>query len=439
VRTPIRLLCLLSAFCLPLNAGADDLKDILSLALQNDPQINQAKAVYQAALESRPQARANFLPNLSLSADTTANSQDRQFDNPLFGGKDSFNTHGYTLSLTQSLFSRDAWAQRSQSEAIVGEAEVNLGSAEQALIVRAAERYFDILAAKDNVVFAKTEKEAIARQLEQTNERFEVGLIAITDVHEAQASYDLSIADEIDANNTLLNTREGLQEVTGKYHNALTPLIPNTPLVSPEPENIERWTEVALNENLAIQAAVFATDNSRHAIDRARSGHYPQLDIIASQSRNIAGGGNLGASTIDATALGLQLSLPLYQGGLINSQAREAQARLDESMQLLEQQRRSAVRQVRESYLGVMASISRVKALGQAEISSQSALEANEVGFEVGTRTTVDVLDARRVLFRAKRDLARARYDYILNTLRLKQAAGTLTANDVLEINRWLH
>jgi len=436
---PTRLLCLLFAFCLPLNAGADDLKDILGLALQNDPQINQAKAAYQAALESRPQARANFLPNLSLSADTTANSQDRQFDNPLFGGKDSFNTHGYTLSLAQSLFNRDAWVQRRQSDAIVGEAEINLGNAEQALIVRTAERYFDILAAEDNLVFAKTEKEAIERQLEQTNERFEVGLIAITDVHEAQASYDLSIADEIDADNTLQNAREGLQEITGKYYNTLTPLASNTPLVSPEPENIERWTEVALNENLAVKAAVFAADNNRYAIDRARSGHYPQLDIIASQSRNVSGGGSLGGSTIDATTLGLQLRLPLYQGGLINSQAREAQARLDESMQLLEQQQRSAVRQVRQSYLGVMASISRVKALRQAEISSQSALDANEVGLEVGTRTTVDVLEARRVLFGAKRDLARARYDYILNTLRLKQAAGILAANDVLEINRWLH
>jgi len=218
----------------------------------------------------------------------------------------------------------------------------------------------------------------------------------------------------------------------------LAPLIANTPLPSPDPQNIDRWVEVALNENLTVLAAEFASINLQHAIERSKSGLYPTLDIVASRSNSISGGGSLGGSEIDNTALGLELNVPLYAGGRIFSQAREARARLDESNQFLEQQRRSTVRQVRESYLGVLASISRVKALKQAEKSSQSALEANEVGLEVGTRTTVDVLDARRVLFGAKRDLARARYDYILNTLRLKQAAGTLTNNDIREVNRWL-
>ncbi len=439
MKIPIHLLCLLATLSLSFSTSAADLEEILSLALENDPQINQAKAAYHAALESRPQARANFLPHINLSADTTDNTQDRRFDNGLFGGNESFNSHRYTLSLTQPVYNRDAIVQRRQTDAIVGEAEVRLGSAEQALIVRAAEGYFDVLAAKDNVSFANAEKEAIARQLDQTNERFEVGLIPITDVNEAQASYDLSIADEIDANNTLLNALEGLREITGRYHEELTPLIANTPLPSPDPPNIERWTEVALNENLAVKAAAFASENSRHAIERAKSGHYPTIDIVASQSNAVSGGGSLGGSEIDSRALSLQLNVPIYQGGQIQSRAREAQARLDEANQRLEQQRRSTVRQVRESYLGVLASISRIKALKQAEKSSQSALEANEVGLEVGTRTTVDVLVARRLLFRAKRDLARARYDYILNTLRLKQAAGTLTFNDIREINRWLH
>jgi len=295
-----------------------------------------------------------------------------------------------------------------------------------------------VLAAQDNVTFAKAERKAIARQLDQTNERFDVGLIPITDVHEAQASYDLSIADGIDADNTLLSAYEGLREVTGKYHGVLAALIANTPLPSPDPDNIERWVEVALNENLNVQATQFASENLRHAIDRAKSGHYATVDIVASQSNNVSGGGSLGGSEIDSTALSLQFNVPLYQGGRIRSQTREALARLNEASQQLEQQRRSTVRQVRESYLGVLASISRINALKQAEKSSQSALQANEVGLEVGTRTTVDVLDARRILFRAKRDRARARYDYILNTLRLKQAAGALTNNDIREVNRWL-
>ncbi len=435
---PVRILFLLAAFGLSCNAGAVNLEEILSLALANNPQVNQAKAAYNVALESRPQARANFLPNINLTANTTDNSQDRQFEIGQFGGNEDFNSHGYTLSLTQPVYNRDAIVQRRQTNAIIGEAEANFASAKQELIVRAAERYFDVLAAEDNVTFAEAEKKSIARQLDQTNERFDVGLIPITDVNEAQASYDLSIADGIDAENTLLSAREGLREVTGNYHDVLAPLIANTPLPSPDPDNIERWVEVALNENLAVQAAEFASENLRHAIDRAKSGHYPSVNVVASQANSVSGGGSLGGSEIDSTALSLQLNVPLYQGGRIRSQTRAALARLDESSQQLEQQRRSTVRQVRQSYLGVLASISRINALKQAEKSSQSALEANEVGLEVGTRTTVDVLDARRVLFRAKRDLARVRYDYILNTLRLKQAAGVLTNNDIREVNLWL-
>ena len=439
MRISVRLLCLFAAFCLSLNTHAVNLEEILSLALENDPQVNQAKAAYTAALESRPQARANFLPSISFNANTTDNSQDRQFGaGSLFSGNEDFNSRGYTLNLTQPVYNRDSIVQQRQTDAIIGEAQANLSNAEQGLIVRVAERYFNVLAAEDNLTFAKAEKESIARQLDQTNERFEVGLIPITDVNEAQASFDLSIADEIDADNTLLSSREGLREVTDNYHEILAPLIANTPLPSPDPQNIDRWVEVALNENLTVLAAEFASINLQHAIERSKSGLYPTLDIVASRSNSVSGGGSLGGSEIDNTALGLELNVPLYAGGRIFSQAREARARLDESNQFLEQQRRSTVRQVRESYLGVLASISRVKALKQAEKSSQSALEANEVGLEVGTRTTVDVLDARRVLFGAKRDLARARYDYIMNTLRLKQAAGTLTNNDIREVNRWL-
>jgi len=215
MRISVRLLCLFAAFCLSLNTHAVNLEEILSLALENDPQVNQAKAAYTAALESRPQARANFLPSISFNANTTDNSQDRQFGaGSLFSGNEDFNSRGYTLNLTQPVYNRDSIVQQRQTDAIIGEAQANLSNAEQGLIVRVAERYFNVLAAEDNLTFAKAEKESIARQLDQTNERFEVGLIPITDVNEAQASFDLSIADEIDADNTLLSSREGLREVT---------------------------------------------------------------------------------------------------------------------------------------------------------------------------------------------------------------------------------
>ncbi len=435
----VRILCLALVLGVSSSALAEDIREIFNLALTNDPQVKQANSAFEAALESRRQARANFLPNINLSADTTYNEQNREFGaGSAFGGDENFNSRGFTLSLTQPVYRHESYIEKRQSDAVIAEAEANLGSAEQSLIVRVAESYFNVLAAEDNFAFAKSEIEAIARQLEQTNERFEVGLIAITDVNEAQASYDLAVADQIEAENLRFVTREALREITNEYHESLSTLIANTPLLSPDPNDIEKWVSVALEENLSIIAAEFAAENQRHNIDRIKSTLHPTLDLVVSQSTNISGGGSLGGSEIDSSAIGLQFNYPIYAGGGVFSQTREAKALYDQSNQALEQQRRNTVRQVRESYLGVLASISRVKALQQAEKSSKSALEANEVGLEVGTRTTVDVLDSRRTLFRAKRDLARARYDYILNTLRLKQAAGTLSPADIREVNKWL-
>ncbi|KAF0190735.1 MAG: outer membrane channel protein [Gammaproteobacteria bacterium] len=420
-------------------ASAEGVLDIYRLADQYDTQLQQAEAAYRASLEARPQSRAGLLPSVGISANTTWNEQDRTYPgNATFSGNEDFNSHGYSLNLTQPLYRHEAWVRYRQSQDTISGAEATLMTARQAMIVRAADRYFNVLAATDNLQFATAEKDAIKRQLEQTQQRFEVGLIAITDVLEAQASYDTAVAQEIEANNLLATSREVLRELTGRNHEIIAPLRADTPLVTPAPADIDAWTEKSLENSLALRAAEFAYDAARKEVAAQRAGHYPTLDAVASRSNTVSDGGSFGKSDIDDTRIGLQLNMSLFQGGLVASQTRQARQGAEQASQAMEQQRRGAIRQTREAYLGVLAAISRVTAFKQARASSQSALEATEAGYDVGTRTTVDVLLARRTVFLAQRDYARSRYDYILNSLRLKQAVGTLSPADLEQVNAWL-
>lgn len=417
--------------------NAQDLLDIYQLASQGDPQLKAAEAARLAILETKPQSRALLFPSIDLSADISANRQDIQlpFDSP---GVTYFKSSGYALNLVQPVYNQSTLSALRQADVRIGQADAEYGVAQQELIVRTSARYFDVLAALDNLKFARAEKNAIARQLEQNVQRFEVGLIAVTDINEAQARYDLTLAEEIAAQNQLATSREALREVTGQYHENLAPLIDQIPLVSPEPTDIEKWAETALKQNLQINAADFAAQVARAEIDRQRAAGYPKLDIVGSHAFSDSGGGRFGGAEILGSSIGLQLTAPLYKGGLITSRTREAQHRHTQAREFLEQQQRAVLRQTRAAYLGVLANISRVNALQQAVVSSQSALDATQAGLEVGTRTAVDALDTQRDLFRAKRDYARVRYDYVLETLRLKQAAGILSQSDLEQINAWL-
>jgi len=416
---------------------AEGLVDVYKLATESDPAIRAAKAALQAQLEAKPQARGLRLPTISFSAGTTENRQD--IDKPASSaGTFSYDSNSYTLSLTQPIYHREHLVQLRQADAQVAQADANYRAAEQELMVRAAQRYFEVLSAMDELEFARAEKKAVGRQLEQTEKRFEVGLTAITDVHEAKARYDSTVALEIAAENQLSNSREALYEVTGQYLEKLRPLMEGTPLVPPDPKDIEEWASTALKQNLTLIAAQYAADIAAEEIKRQRAGHYPTLDLVGSRDYADSGGGRFGASETTTDSISLQLTVPIYQGGIVSSKVREAAHLKVESMEKLEQQRRAALRSTREAYLGVVAAISRVNALKQALVSSQSALEATQAGFEVGTRTIVDVLVALRETFRASRDYAQARYDYILGTLRLKQGAGILDANDLEKIDGWL-
>lgn len=418
-------------------AYATNLLEAYHMAETSDPVYKQSVASYNATLEAKPQARAQLLPSISLSANTASNDQNISTTGIGGSGEIGFNSHGYSLDLTQPVFQYDLFLALKQADSQILQARAELNFALQDLIIRVAERYFDVLAAIDNLEFAKGEKVSLNRALEQAKQRFDVGLTAITDVQEAQAGYDRSLANEILAENAIDNTREALREVTGEYLTMLSPLGKDVPLVSPQPDVIEDWTKTSQEQNLNVIAAKYRLESARQETKIQQAGHLPTLDLFASKGFD-SSGGRFGGTDIHSTAVGLELNVPIFEGGMVNSKTRQAQQLYTQAFEYLEQQYRSAQRQTRESYLGVISGISQVKALQQSVVSSESALKATEAGFEVGTRTAVDVVASQRVLLQAQRDYARARYDYILNSLKLKQAAGTLTPEDLQEINNWL-
>jgi outer membrane protein len=434
-KTCFLALCLL----LSMNGFGADLLHVYKLAETNDQEYMQALATHRVALESRPQALSQLLPEINLSADTTRNDQDISSGGAAvgFSGGVNFNSRGYRLSVSQPLFRRDRFIALDQAGSEIKQAEADLIEAQQELIIRIAERYFDILANIDNIEFAQAEVKSLSRQLDQANQRFEVGLSAITDVHEAQAGYDLAVADEIQALNAIDNAQEAMRELTGEYISTFNSLGDAMSLVRPEPEAIESWTQLSLDQNLGVLAARQAAETARNEIKRQSSGHLPTLDLVASQSYD-SSGGRFGSTKQHSTAVGLELNIPIYSGGLVSSQTREAHENYNIAMYSLERARRTAQRSTREAYLGVISGISRVKALKQAVVSSETALDATEAGFEVGTRTAVDVVASQRTTSEARRNYSQAKYDYIIDTLNLKQAAGTLSTEDLEFINAWL-
>ena len=422
---------------MPQVIAAENLVDVFQSALVNDPQLLAEAAAQRAVGELDSQATARFLPQLSLSANN--GKVKRQSSAQAFGGDREYNNHGYTLSLTQPLYRQENYIQSNQADIAIEHAAASYQIAEQALILRVAERYFDFLSRQDEVKFSESEKEANAKQLEQVQQRFDLGLATITDLSESQAGYDLANADVITAENELANSRERLLETSGLYLEGLIPLASETPLVRPVPEESEEWIAVALVQNPNLRVIQKSKEDAQQVIALEKSGHYPSLDIVGEKNYTSQSDSSFGGSSkVHQESVSIRFNLPIFEGGGVSSRVRQASHRLDEAMQNEEAQRRAVVRQGREAYNGVMSGISRVKALKQALVSGQKALESTEAGYEVGTRTTVDVLNVRRDLFRAKRDYANARYEYILSSLRLKQAAGTLSQNDLAQINTWL-
>jgi outer membrane protein len=423
-------------------AGAQvtDLMRVYELATTADPTYQSAIAENRAAQEFTPQARANLLPTLSAQGSGQGNRLKSRRANLTTGraGTTNFNSHDYSINLRQPLYRYDRWLALDQAQVQVDQADARLAFERQDLMLRAAQRYFDLLRAADRLTFAVAEMEAFGQQLEQSRQRFEVGLIAITDVEEAKAGFDLARAQVIQAESELDNAREALREVTGQYHDEIRPLGEQMPLETPEPDDIDRWTETALDQNLQLIGQRYQADVARRQIGIEESGHLPSLDLVASHGRLKSGGGSLGGRDEDSSVVGVEVNVPIFSGFSVVSRTRQSRHLYQQQLDETERVRRAVQRQTRDAFLGVRSGISRVGALAQAVRSNESAVEATEAGFQVGTRTTVDVLNAQRDLFGARRDYAESRYDYIVNILALKQAAGTLDEEDLQLVNSWL-
>jgi len=424
----------LSALALASPAFATDLLRAYRLAQQNDPEYAAARFDYEAAIEARPQARAALLPQIGFSY---SRSEDDQEDRTA-GSENSFTTESHELNLRQTLFDWEQFAGVGRADAEVARAEAELADADQALILRVAERYFDVLSAEANARFARAELEAIERQRDQARERFDVGLIPVTDVKAAQASYDLAVSRQIEAQNDVADAREALRAVIERRAGTLARLQDELPLDPPEPANPDRWVEQAREQNPEYLAARASAEAARQGIRQARAGHYPEIDLVVSR-REIQTEFTAGIQQDQRTdSIGVEVSIPIFSGGAVSSRGREARSNFEASQSRVVEARRAVEQRTRDAFRGLRARISQVRALRQAVESNEAAVEATEAGFRVGTRTGVDVLDALRDLFEAERDFATARFEYILNRLRLQEAAGTLTVDQLRAVNTWL-
>ena len=447
------LLLTLGALAVSGPAHSASLLEIYQQALQGDPQIHEAEARRLASLEAKPQARGVLMPqiqatgswddtNTSGSSFSIIDQANRTFD------QDATNTN-WGVSLRQTVFRWDQIVNLRRADKTVAKAEAVREAAQQDLIVRVAQRYFDVLAAEDQLTSRQANSEAIARQLEQAKQRFDVGLIAITDVQESQAAYDQSVADEIGAKRTLATSREFMREITGQYVAELDAPGEDFPLLTPTPNNEDSWVDLSLAQNLNLVASRLDEQLARDEISFRRNGYYPSLDLVVSTGESTSegdvfvtdingSGTNLFDDTNTRDQISLQLTVPLFAGGYNSSRVRESVYLHRASREQLQRVTRETERQARDAYLGVHSEMSRVKALDQAVASSQTALQATQAGYEVGTRTIVEVLNSQFSLYVAITNFYQSRYDYIMNALRLKQAAGTLQVQDLELIDKWL-
>lgn len=407
-------------------ALADDLAEIYNLAKENDPTLLRAAAQRDAAFEAITSSRSSLLPQINLSAsyDLTRSDYDSAENN----------TFAANVGFTQELYQRSSWITLDTAEKTARQADAEYATQQQKLILRVSTAYFEVLRAQDSLEFVRAEKAAVARQLEQTKQRFEVGLSAITDVHDAQAEYDTVLANEVVSENNLINSYESLREITGREHTDLKVLDTESFSTSKTKESPQQLLELAQTKNLTLLTARIAQDIARDSISLASSGHLPSLTLDGGY-----GFTDRTQSTTDYDAnsfnIGINLDVPLYTGGNITSQVKQAEFNYVAASEDLEATYRSIVTTVRSSNNNINATIGTIRAYEQSVVSAQSALEATEAGFDVGTRTIVDVLDSTRRLFDANRNLSDARYNYIISVLNLRDATGSLTEQEILNVN----
>lgn len=435
--SPSRSSLLLAALFSAAPAFSTDLMQVYRDALTNDQQYMAARATADALREKEPQGLSGLLPTISGTANTTWNENKYSASNQPQKINRDFNTNAYNVNLTQPLFRWQNIVQYSQGKLQVVQAEANFAQASQDLILRVAQAYFDVLYAEENLKAVRANKQSIAQQLEQAKKNFEVGTATITDSQEAQSRFDLASAQEIAAENDLEVKRFALSVIIGKHPGELNRLKPQAELKPPQPASMDPWVDAAEKDSFVVQAQQAAAEVAAKEVERNRAGHYPTLDVVANYGKNNSALSFLGNDSLETTArnIGLQLNIPLFQGGYVNSKTREAGANRSAAQATLENTKRTAALNARQSYLGVVNGLAQVRALNAALISSTSALESNKLGYEVGVRINIDVLNAENQVYITKRDLARARFDTLLSQLRLKAAVGSLGEADLEQIN----
>lgn len=446
------LLPILGTLTVSAPVQADSLLEVYQQALQADPTIREAEARRLAALEAEPQARSLLLPQINFDGSyTKTDASGTSIFEDATGLPVSLPTQTdaevmqWEFGLRQTIFRWDQIVNLRRADKIVAKAEIDREAAQQNLVIRVGQAYFDVLAAEDRLTSTHANREAIARQLEQAKQRFEVGLIAITDVQESQAAYDQAVADEIAAKRVLATAREGLRAITGEYVGALAAPGDELPLRPPEPAAEIDWVDLALDQNLELVSARLDEQLARDEISFRRDGYYPSIELVAATGKSdtdadriIGGTSSVADSDGSRDVIGVQFNLPLFAGGGNRSRVREAIYLHRAAMQQLQRVTRETERRTRDAYLGVLSEKRRVEALEQAVKSSRTALQATQAGFEVGTRTIVDVLDSQFALYRAITLYYQSRYDYLMNYLRLHQAAGDLSIEELEAIDQFL-
>ena len=420
-----------------------NLLDIYQMALNSDPTLAAARSGNLAMQEKIEQGKALYRPTVNFTTDASHSETDIRYlgSNAVYrnAGRESFDVFGFGVNFTQPILRRENWVQYQQAKTQVSQADKQLIQSEQDLMLRSAQAYFDVLLAQDQIDLVNSQKAAITRQLEQAQANFEVGTATITDVNEAQARFDLLQAQEITAINDYEVRKRAVQAITGQLPGRLATVRQNLQTRPPQPQDMEQWVHLAAENSLALSIQQETLRLATQEIERMSAGHWPTLDMVGSYVDNRAGGSPNGfGSDLQNATIGLKLNIPLYQGGAVSSRVREAIANQQKAQDEVEAARRKSELDTRQAYLNLTGSVAQVQAYEQALRSSQSQLDSTNLGYEVGVRNSVDVLNAQQQLFTAKRDLLQARYSYLMNVLRLQFAVGLLTETDLSDINQRL-
>ena len=416
----------------------ENLEEIYELALKNDPLLKAAEATYRAGKENKAQGRAGLLPTLSISGSSNWNEY-RVLDQII----DQYNSNNYSGRLSQPVFRMDKWFQFKRGKSLSDSAQAEFGYQQQETMIRVASAYFNVLNSIDSLNAARAEEKAIGKQKDLAKKRFEVGLAAITEVQETQAAYDLTVVSRISREAQLDSARDTLNSIVGKEITLLSPLKENFEISLPDPLDRESWVTLGVKNNLQLKSAKFQREAAKHSARAATSNHLPQIDIVGRVTKSTSKQGKFGGFIQnplfgveqDTRQYAIQFNLPLYAGGSISSARRQAFANYDRAKEQTIYTERSIIRDVRSNHFGVQTQVANVTARKQALASAESALEATQIGYEVGSRNTVDLLDSQKRLFQAQRDYASSRYEYIIAMLRLKASVGSLNPGDLISIS----